>query len=564
MKRLRFIELILYSPEEKGARRVRFDPKLTVIKGPNDTGKSSILKSLYAALGATPAQVHPTWKTLSPFVLLSFSIDGVVYKMLQRKRSFTLFDHEGRLVKKFNSVTKDLGPYLADLFEFRLFLTEKKSGRQSQATPAFLFLPFCMDQDKSWTGNWSGFDNLLQYSRWRTPVVDFHTGIKPSQYYTASAAAVAAKRQKEDLGVERRAKSSVREKLERDRISLRFDLSLDSYREQVGQLVKECQSLKLKEEDLRSKLRENFEHRYSLEKQKLILKHVVLELKQDFQSLVDMPDEVRCPTCDAVTVNSFNERFHLALDFEGATSRLEALEAKLQKINESISALEVDSTKACDEAQRVEALLQTRREEVTLLSIIQSEGLKEVGSILKADIDALDLQVGKLVALFEEEQGKVKKLSDPKRKATILNFYHAKMDDFLNELMVTSFPESSYKKIDAKVSETGSDLPRALLAYYFSILHTIEEYSTSTFCPIVIDSPNQQDQDRPNWLRMLQFIRNRQQPSSQIVLALVDDLGVTFDGTVIELREREKVLCTEDYVAVKDQMEQMIGLSLLS
>ena len=50
--------------------------------------------------------------------------------------------------------------------------------------------------------------------------------------------------------------------------------------------------------------------------------------------------------------------------------------------------------------------------------------------------------------------------------------------------------------MDITISETGSALPRALLAYYFTFLKIMNIYSTSTFCPIIIDSPNQQEQDK--------------------------------------------------------------------
>ena len=48
MKNLRFQSLILLSRKEKAARRIAFDPKATLILGENDTGKSSLIKAIYA------------------------------------------------------------------------------------------------------------------------------------------------------------------------------------------------------------------------------------------------------------------------------------------------------------------------------------------------------------------------------------------------------------------------------------------------------------------------------------------------------------------------------------
>ena len=35
----------------------------------------------------------------------------------------------------------------------------------------------------------------------------------------------------------------------------------------------------------------------------------------------------------------------------------------------------------------------------------------------------------------------------------------------------------------------GSEGPRGLIAYYYAFLHTARRYSSSSFCPIVIDRP---------------------------------------------------------------------------
>lgn len=46
MKNLSFQSLLLLSTTEKAARKVKFDPKVTLILGENDTGKSSLIKTI--------------------------------------------------------------------------------------------------------------------------------------------------------------------------------------------------------------------------------------------------------------------------------------------------------------------------------------------------------------------------------------------------------------------------------------------------------------------------------------------------------------------------------------
>ena len=79
MKNLRFQSLLLLSSKEKAARKISFDPKATLILGENDTGKSSLIKSIYATFGADPAAIHHNWRSL-----------GVQLSSRVRRRRYTV------------------------------------------------------------------------------------------------------------------------------------------------------------------------------------------------------------------------------------------------------------------------------------------------------------------------------------------------------------------------------------------------------------------------------------------------------------------------------------------
>jgi hypothetical protein len=110
--------------------------------------------------------------------------------------------------------------------------------------------------------------------------------------------------------------------------------------------------------------------------------------------------------------------------------------------------------------------------------------------------------------------------------------------------------EISYKAIDSNIRETGSDLPRALLAYYFAFIHTMKKFSTSAFCPIVIDTPVQQDQDEANAARMISFCLSQAPQGSQLILGTVGLHGVEYDGHVIKTDTKNRLLKTERFEEV--------------
>jgi hypothetical protein len=133
------------------------------------------------------------------------------------------------------------------------------------------------------------------------------------------------------------------------------------------------------------------------------------------------------------------------------------------------------------------------------------------------------------------------------------------MRSYLHTLNVDKLPEKSYKAIDARISELGSEQPRALLAYFVSILQTMKKFSSSTFCPVVIDSPNQQGQDDVRLPLMLAFIRDNLPAASQLILGVEDTSGVEFGGHTITLTERYKLLQEAEYDEIREELRPMLA-----
>ena len=75
--------LTLLSLKEKRGRRFSFHPKTTVVKGDNDTGKSSLLKSIYRCFGAEPAHSREMEGSSRVIALLSFTVDGKLFQVLR-------------------------------------------------------------------------------------------------------------------------------------------------------------------------------------------------------------------------------------------------------------------------------------------------------------------------------------------------------------------------------------------------------------------------------------------------------------------------------------------------
>jgi len=181
MPSFRFDELLLLSRSERAAKKVKFHPRATIIRGPNDTGKSSLIKSVLFTFGATPAEIDDRWKRAGVSSVVRFRIDDNSYALYRHGDCFSLFSGRGTLLGNFNSITTELAPRIAEIFHFGLTL-EAQDGKTITATPAFLLLPFYIDQDGGWSNNWHSFERLQQFKNWRQDCVYYHTGIRPNEW----------------------------------------------------------------------------------------------------------------------------------------------------------------------------------------------------------------------------------------------------------------------------------------------------------------------------------------------------------------------------------------------
>jgi hypothetical protein len=148
MKRMLFNEILICSHQERSARKIKLDLRRTLIYGNNEMGKSSVLKTLLHTFGARPAKISDEWSVLNPMSLVRFSIDGSRFSILKESQTYAIFDSKDQLIKVCTSVTNELGPLLADLLDFKITLPDNKNVIITPP-PAFIFLPFYIDQDKS-------------------------------------------------------------------------------------------------------------------------------------------------------------------------------------------------------------------------------------------------------------------------------------------------------------------------------------------------------------------------------------------------------------------------------
>lgn len=556
MKPFYLKEMYLLSLKERKARKVAFDRRRTVIIGKNSTGKSCLVKSIYQTFGAEPHNVHPNWKAAEVISLVCFTVASRDYFIIRAGKAYGVFDAQGALINRFVSVS-ELAKLLAELFDFKIQLMNREKHLVTPP-PAYLFLPYYIDQDQSWTSNWASFDRLYLPAA-KSDIANYHLGIKTNAYYETKGQIRVVEEGIKTIDGEAKIIRSLLRNLKEKLAEVSFSLSLDDFQQELKQLLAQYEEVSAAQSLLKHDLSHLYSAKISLSAQLDITKKALNEAHGDYKfALNTLEDEVECPSCGAKYENSFAERFGMAQDEQRCldliidlNGELVALEAKIVVANSVFS----EYTKSL---ANIEKQLETKKGEIKLKDLIENEGKKEMKSLFESELARLESQLKDKLLEKKNHETSLKQINDKERSKEIKSKYLLYMRKNLAAVNVTTLSEANYSRIDSSIRESGSAMPRALMAYYYSVLQLANEYTSSVFCPIVIDAPNQQGQDSDNMPSLLNFITKHQPADSQLILTIEEQHGIDFDGKLIELTNKMALLKEDEYSDVLEKIKPFL------
>lgn len=548
MNHLFISELLLLFQKEKKARKIKFDQRRTLIQGKNHTGKSSLIKSIYRTLGAEVLW-HKDFKAIHPVTLLKFSVEDKDFQMLRDGDSFALFNGNGEFIRKYDSVSKELAPSLSELFNFKpLFQTPQNTFKLPP--PAFLFLPYYVDQDNSWNKSWNSFERLTQFKGYRNQAINYHSGLRPNEYYETKKEIEEYVQAIASLSAEQKVITKVLADIREQLGAIQFNIDVEQFREEINQLLIEASKLKEREELLKHNLLDLYNIKSMLQSQLEIVKRSILENHSDLEYLsTEMDEHIDCPLCGAQYQNSFTERFAIANDERKGKDLLIELNKELSDIEIAIEKENTNFVAVSAERTKIEELMLQKKGDLQLKDVINSSGKNQVRELFNVRNTELNNNIIKNDIEKKKLEKKIKALEDRKRKKDINNAFSAYMSKFCTALDIRSLKADDYKSVSVTIEkkERGSTIPRALIAYYYSFFYLMQRFSSTTYCPLIIDSPNQQDQDVEHIDKILGFINDNQPENSQLILGLAETYGVNFNCHTIELTEKYSLLQQDEF-----------------
>jgi hypothetical protein len=563
MQKLLFEEMMILSKTEKKAMSVKFNPSKNLILGENDVGKSTLIKSLYHSLGADAPQLNNNrWKKANPIYCTKFVVDNISYYIVRDEKYFGLFDSAKKLISRYQGITgeKGIANRINKFLKFNIDL-EAKDGQMQTPSSSYYFLPFYIDQDEGWNSSWSSFSGLQRFKNYRKEMIDYHLGIKPQTYYDAISQLYALKEKFTELSSEKSSLISVRDKYKSRKEVQKVDLDPEVFRKELEEVVVRYNDVYSKQQNQLGLIKNIRNNKLGIENEISVLESSIRELESDYKYLEtpSTPDVVDCPTCGTEFKNSISERFGLLDDIDYSINLIDQKKKELILLVSKLEELNAEYNAISKELSSVESLLQRKKESISLAEIIRSEGYKDMIGSIASDIDSINAQQVELDKEMESLKDGTK--TDKVLKRQIVSFYQAKMKESLNKLNVHVLTEDDYKNPERVIKNNalGSDLPRSLLAQYISLLHTMEKFNSFVHCPLIIDSPLQQEQDEQNADAIFSFIFSGLLKDQQLILGTLNyEFGNTeAEINVIELNKKYGLLDTKTYPDVFNQVSPL-------
>ena len=377
------------------------------------------------------------------------------------------------VLKSFTRVTTELAPYLASILDFGLILASR--DEEPQKPPLWHLLSSVLYRSGcSWQNAWTAFDRLYQYYNWKESLVDYHTGIKNNDYYRTNADYITKRSAaQEALGAERGV-SNVIKRLERDSNATIFSLDPNNFSERIQRMLAESQVLADRKPLLQATLAKLNADRALQANRLEIARRALGEINQDFKFLSRLQtDEIECPTCGNHYLNDFAARFAIASDEDKVAEFVAHLTADIQRLDAKIGEVYAKYSIAQEEANRIQEILAEAHGEVTLQTVIEGEGRRAADKLLANQLDSLRQTRVEVESQANQLKGEIQdrnKKAASVRRERLDEYSRYLRNNFLSLDVKSCDPQAVFQTLTPSLFETGSTLPRALLAYQFAIL----------------------------------------------------------------------------------------------
>lgn len=568
MPNLVFKRLTITSDTLKSANQFTFQPRFNLITGnDNSLGKSTLAKMLFWSLGCDP-ELDTTWQGFNVRGVVEFTVGNTAFEAGRYGDSMFLRSTGGTW-KHFPKITGEYAAAFAELVGFRALLPNRKdSTRLETPPPAFYFLPFYVDQRRSWSQAWNSFPKLEQYSRWQKTIIQYHTGYLPPPFFELEAQIA------ERTSVKKAAEAEVRKIETAIEVVKEYLPPANETMALTGaefdaltvEVSHDLSALQETQEALLHTVADTQSERQYLLSQLELTKVAASEMEKDYAFSVECieGDTLQCPLCGTMHDNSLASRASILADKAQAQRQIELLSDKIEALDKKAAKSQEKLNQARAQIEAINRKYKPREEaqphpdnEFSFLDALASQSVQKHVQRTRESKTGVIREIITANRSLRKEQ---KKLLTREEIKDMDAFFKDKLASHVEDLRASGVnigPVESpldYKKLYG--SGGAAESTRGMLAYHMAIIQQIHKAQNEAFAPIILDTPNQQEQANFNYERIMQFLEKTIPPGVQFILCAMNREEVSnYKATahVITLDE-DKILTPRKYNQLRPQL----------
>lgn len=570
MKGLQFQRLVLLSDSKRLANQFTFPKRLNLVTGSdNSIGKSTLVKNLFWAIGCEP-HFDEEWNSNNVKAILYFKVNQHEY-IVSRYADGIYFGRKGTELAKYSKVTGQFAKDFAEEVGFDLMLANRQDGLDCPP-PAFYFLPFYIDQKKSWDEPWNGFEGLGQYSNFKKTLIKYFCGYLPREHFELEEDVFAQKviEQEANQQVSRIVDAiSVLEEIAPEQTIALTQAEFESIQQEIE---KELTAFSAHQSELFEQQSALANEIHDLEQQHLIASTYARELDEDYTFAVEnVPsDSLECPLCGVEHDNSLLSRAGLLADKEGLEQQANSIKAELEEKNRQRAELAEELNFVASEIERInkkylkeDTLEDKTNEQRAFEQTLHAVSQKKVNSSVFQKKENYLLQSQHAKDKQSDIKKEQRKLVKKKDKDELNELFMGNLVESINALSATGVnltgvkAPMDYKKILGGGAAEGT---RGTLAYQLAVLRQINHANHCQLAPFVIDTPNQQEQAKHRYEQIMDVVTANIPNGYQVILCAMDSDALSNykkDAHIIELDDN-RLLQHELYAQLRVEYEQVV------
>lgn len=548
MKRLTVKKLIVISQSESRSLEVPFENGLNIILGGNKTGKSSIIKSIFATLGCECKRIETDWKKLISAYLLFFKYGEKQFCVVRQGKKFQIFKN---ICDAYSCIieTEAFHEYsncLMDILEIKMPCISK-DGKQFNVTPPLLFRFQYIDQDEGWSKIADPFSNVAYIKDWKTNTNKYVCGYLDDTYYELQTQKTEQTLIKDDKKKELNYNQNFVSRISSTLTQIEDMQSVDEVTTDIESLLAKAEELRKAQFSYNAEMAVLENDIYVNQHKLHTVKHNLTETKKDIEYAMSQDDELVCPICGTIYTNGLDEQLNITSDYAHCEKLIEELKnsisvsaKKLEEFKEKCSATSL-------EIRSIEQKIQNSQEFIYYSSFYKNKGQYEIYESCKRQLDILEGEIDSYIsniAMIDEKINKKKSKERSKAIREDIESYCRILADAIN------LPKTFIQLRDfvQRINRTGSETPRLVYMYQSALYLYNLNRAHSPFNFYVVDTPNQQGQDTENLESIFKSLELFLSDEGQVIVGTERETGMEEKASnVIKLTEKRRCLNNINY-----------------